>query len=140
MDSKYYTPTIDEFYVGFEYEEDIRYTYSDGDYRLDGGENWIDYMITMQDDLEHLSDLIENDQCRVKYLDKEDIESLEWSPISYDEFQYKEYELYFKEDLQISILKQPEFLFQGSIKNKSELVKLLRQLGIYGQDNQRIIS
>jgi len=64
MENKYYVPNTSEFHIGFEFEEN------------DGSE-WIESEITLWTDLKALFDC--EDKCpiplRVKYLDKEDIES-----------------------------------------------------------------
>ena len=68
---KYYTPEIEEFHVGFEYE------FRHDDFKEDG---WIKYSTPefnpeREDSFIGKSDLSEY---RVKYLDREDIESLEF--------------------------------------------------------------
>lgn len=64
---EYYTPALEEFHVGFEIEL----------YNADGG-CWGKYIVTEGDrPIDFVND-IESDCCRVKYLDKQDIESLEW--------------------------------------------------------------
>jgi hypothetical protein len=74
-------------------------------------------------------------EIRVKYLDKGDIESLGFKYImtSYDGY-------YIKDDIELGIIwdhkryqikrKGEGIIFVGAIKNKSELVKLLKQLNI----------
>jgi hypothetical protein len=89
---------------------------------------------------------IEEKQCRVKYLDQSDIESLGWEfekkhagleqisfsiggPI-YDDILYMDYDLESKY-LRIAWLGDGDVTrFSGTIKNKSELIKLIRQLEI----------
>jgi hypothetical protein len=76
MENKYYTPTIEEFHVGFEYE--YRNTVRDS------SGNQIKSMWKKETfgldmpgwNLETVFIMIQNDNIRVKYLDKEDIESL----------------------------------------------------------------
>ena len=73
---KYYTPSLNEFHVGFEYE-----TYNS--YRKE----WYKTILT-EDNLEALGSFWYNfleAEHRVKYLDKEDIESLGWIPNSWAE-------------------------------------------------------
>jgi hypothetical protein len=132
-DSKYYTPTIEEFYVGFEYEVKkeeswFRCFYSQG--------SLVDIYYKYNDDLDSID--FEADTIRVKYLDQEDIESLGF--ITYDDTTFD------KGDLQIrfNCLLQKKgqglgliiydgysgIIFTGYIKNKSELVKLFKQLDI----------
>jgi hypothetical protein len=131
--SKHYTPTIEEFYVGFEYEVKkeeswFRCFYSQG--------SLVDIYYKYNDDLDSID--FEADTIRVKYLDQEDIESLGF--ITYDDTTFD------KGDLQIrfNCLLQKKgqglgliiydgysgIIFTGYIKNKSELVKLFKQLDI----------
>lgn len=126
---KYYTPEIEEFYIGFEYE--ICYD-----------ELWFVRNIPfypLVKDIQY--------KYRVKYLDKEDIESLGFSRISDDCFNLpiKEYRGRLNQEIRILIRqtvliylamdmnyndKDNLVLFTGNIKNKSELIKLLKQLNI----------
>ena len=84
-DSKYYIPKIEEFHVGFEYE-----TFQEAD-----GHNGILSFMPMQDEDEwwkfkfpdpfvgyHLDKLFKACKLRVKYLDKEDIESFDFNYIN----------------------------------------------------------
>jgi hypothetical protein len=127
-DNKYYTPKIEEFHVGFEYE------FVDGD-----SEDWEKDIISSKYDLkEVMGNLFLN--FRVKYLDREDIESLGFK---FDKFWIREekgsiylfnfYGLtYFNSTRTIKIWLRDtdECIFAGTIKNKSELKRLLKQLGI----------
>ena len=127
---KYYTPEIEEFHIGFEYEyEDINESGSTTSwYKTVVKENEcyiIDQHLKYSDDL----------NLRVKYLDKEDIESLG--------FKFKT-DLYVKDNLTLQVHKDSITIKyydnfnnewrtrveQIVIKNKSELVKLLKQLQI----------
>jgi len=145
MENKYYTPKIEEFCVGFEYEvnglEGI----------WDNGKEERKWVHTSIDDNIHqlfaeTKRLKEEPQnIRVKYLDKEDIESLGWECIKQHPgttnfyFERNEYSLDFdpefgdKWNLRIYDGKdyENEFnYFSGIIKNKSELEKLMKQLNI----------
>lgn len=164
--SKYYTPTIDEFYIGFEYERYIDSSWEELIFDIDyEDENW--------NDLFHTNFCIANNTVRVKYLDKTDIESLGFVEVkALDEFisiskhtyclnkskniecltvennlqnipqeqmsWNKPYYLIITNVGNIWIVDSgitgPNYqyskLFSGIIKNKSELVKLLKQLGI----------
>lgn len=140
-DKKYYTPTIEEFHIGFKYE-------------FMNGNLWEESEMTIQDykcsgaDYEIQGSWFEEEllggirTVRVKYLDKEDIESLGWkyTPCRclFEMYQNKEYNLYhysiaseFNDKSWIEILKDEDYYFSGEIKNKSELKKLMKQLGIY---------
>lgn len=137
--NKYYTPTIEEFHVGFEYE-------------IDYGDEWVSE--TQFDGFLHNKKL---ENIRVKYLDKEDIESLGFESIGSGWYNLKVvpgslgYFLYVRlqrwgEKTYIKAYRQDpattdfdkceycdkEDLVSGAIiKNKSELKKLMKQLGIY---------
>jgi hypothetical protein len=151
MESKYYTPKIEEFYVGFEYYvEDEPYTLTDVTLKL---------MLNSITDDSFVGKCgqgvfrLSTENVRVKYLDREDIESsgfdrtlktnfgLEY--LFYEDKNYK-YCLYQKE-LEVIIFKAckntswlfpPQFseeykpIFSGTIKNKSEFKKILEQLRI----------
>jgi hypothetical protein len=143
MSKKYYTPTIEEFRVGFEYEQVSINPQED---------------ITVSDEVKYeeckfpdpfvgynLNRLVLN-MCRVKYLDKQDIESLGFIEITEDTFEKRKtgdplvtYSIdYFQIDnsdkvfLRIGqdVLSYEDILFQGSVKNLSELTTLLKQIGI----------
>ena len=145
-ENKYYTPTIDEFHVGFEYIISDFYV-KDKHEILDVMD---DYGYPERDELSHINAWINN--CRVKYLDKEDIESfgfikndLNMQQIYTDFFNMNKdcvknkcpYRLYIDYDSHLIMIKYPlsdgQILFNGTIKNKSELKTLLKQLGIYNE-------
>jgi hypothetical protein len=133
METKYYTPNIEEFHVGFEFEGLITER---------GHQSW-----SLNDNLtaNKLSDIIlwlseEKDhpryeEVRVKYLDREDIESLgfntEDNGTCYNmEKGFDIYGLYPLEDNLIEICKFTNTLFKGMVKNKSELKMILKMLNI----------
>ena len=153
---KYYTPTIKEFCVGFEYE-----AYNNADwYWQEDKSGWVkctrDEYNSMTMPLGQISGAISKDWIRVKYLDQEDIESLGFVKI--DEPQSVLEECYEKDGL---VIQTNPFIhenlsnktrighrnlmrdgsgrykgfynyFQGTIKNKSELERVLEMIG-YGQ-------
>ena len=126
MESKYYTPSTEEFHVGFEYEEFVK------------RKGWMP--VTLKDleswNLNSEGFCIDYDDYRVKYLDREDIESLGWElgwkmGLNEDSFTYKDNQLYWQDNQWIQIYDwDSKIIFQGTIKNKSELKRLLKQLGI----------
>lgn len=154
-ESKYYTPDISEFYVGFEFEEDVQ-----------GNNLWTKYFLTRNDlkNLEYATtnefdDILNNlkkEQVRVKYLDEKDILSLgfefdktnkmrywyKWEQYNeriQEDKSYRYWNLYLVHDPDENLIKvtadisdgnQDEKFFEGIIKNKSELKKLLEQLNI----------
>lgn len=139
MENKlYYTPTIEEFHVGFECE-----------LRNSSGPifEWEPFKIIGVDDGEISGNLmdwsfydtrtaIKDEQIRVKYLDKSDIESLGWRFGTNDyvfpenkNVTYGQYKLLFNNN-ELEIIHLSGTLFRGIIKNKSELKKLMKQLSI----------
>ncbi len=148
--SKYYTPTIEEFHVGFEYEvfkpsEDnperkwkkITFYYGEVDRTYNQTTMIINY-----------PGLSKQPLVRVKHLDREDIESLGGVKIkdvhngkhpSYDCFSFErpKYEwfvvMFNYTDNWCTIHMEnhtEDIRFYGAIKNKSELKRILKQLGI----------
>lgn len=133
---KYYTPEIEEFCVGFEYEVNL-------------GSDWVRTKLDVNWKLggETILKLNDNKPVRVKYLDQEDIESLGWKQITKSkysrDFDDVSYKIYHNEISNICIIKEFQendtyetatSIFNGTIKNKSELKKLLKMLKI--TDNQ----
>lgn len=142
MENKYYTPTIEEFHIGFEYETyELYETPNRWKINIFGEEHMeLDHIVFLL--MEH------PDMIRVKYLDKEDIESLGWENVE-DRGMSENYGYTFNKPIQylsggnvcyklrywftnhrvrIEHLGGP--IFEGTIKNKSELKVLLKQLGI----------
>ena len=164
---KYYTPKIEEFHVGFEYQVINNVDTKTGIY------TWRTIYHKVEDSIEQFSGSL-NEDSRVKYLDREDIESLGWE---YDNnfvemAESKKISVYSKtmkynshdatlmilcnttnnlmsiswtnaagasyvaekryNDLSIATIsvQTSNNIFLGTIKNKSELIKLLKQLGI----------
>lgn len=136
---KYYTPTIDEFHIGFEYECQIGY-YSPVTNIYDEG--WISVKVESNNPLNWIEAQIKDNLIRVKYLDKEDIESLGFK-IVWEE--HKPYGDYYKGSLgdtdiwyakltnKIPYIVLTTKYYNGNtranIKNKSELKKILKQTG-----------
>jgi len=133
---KYYTPEIEELHIGFVLECFV-----------DAVKSWRSFDIKNG---KHLDFLI-NQIIRVKYLSKEDIESLGWIIDKVREG--KNQELYFKDNIvlyyryetkELGIFTRdpskneyysvhnvdPHRIQSLVIKNKSELIKLLKQLNI----------
>ncbi len=143
--NQYYTPELEEFHVGFEFEyshNKINYKKQiyDGSQVLKSKSYYDDHGCeydAVEDDLKHI---------RVKRLDREDIESLGFrtnemtTPIS---FESDFYEKKHKGIFRVCLVENEHFvyvkkmyekdvktIFSGIIKNKSELNRLLKQLGI----------
>lgn len=150
-DNKYYVPEIEEFHVGFEYEEQ------------DEDDNWVSKVLDFDYGWIEIPTLFNTDK-RVKYLDREDIESFGFiendtthfidnkllfgNKFECYKFEYKHL-IFFIRPLSnlypdsnnriiISVFnnetmkggEEPVILFNGTIKNKSELKKVLKQLNI----------
>lgn len=160
MDNKYYTPDIEDFHVGFEYEEYYNDIWNKEIITIDsyGGNISGGFF---HDTLMELKD----NNIRVKYLTKEDIESLGFTVESIFESEYWPsitFKKTFKEDIftfnyyitfnfkhdrpyiytnidiatddiiktRIKGVYPKKILFSGGVKNKVELKKLLKQLNI----------
>jgi hypothetical protein len=121
---KYYTPEIEEFHVGFEYE------------RCDDGYSWVKDVYPRA--TEHIK--LENflPYTRVKYLDREDIESLGFKHYNGLIYRKGNYEILhnFNSRLKNSITIRERFgdkwidLAIFPAKNKSELKRILKQIGV----------
>ena len=134
---KYYTPSVEEFHVGFEFE---------GHHEGEIAE-WIKRKFEDGESAKYY------DEYRVKHLDHEDIESLGFKHIQIEWDKVSEERRYSKDNYSLlfysySISEQNkhlrgsvtiyyrtgdfdgEVIFDGIIKNKSELKKLLKQLGV----------
>jgi len=135
-DMKYYTPAIEEFHVGFECQ-----VVQEG--------QWITVMPFESGTLAYVERSLNEDSCRVKYLDRDDIESfgfefqeLKWNKVSEERtFKSAKYTILFfgfytttvnthlKGRLTI-YSEQEDILFDGRVKNKSELKRILTQTGV----------
>lgn len=160
--SKYYAPEIEEFHVGFEFEfRQMHYDFK-GDVNEENvpDKTWVPDRIT-ENDLKGNTDRNRNFghndwfnvfsfPIRVKYLDREDIESLGWRYIETCDFVkrdiYRKGELtlthhpdgncyldivehYDKDSCEYGGICEDGW-FRGTIKNKSELKRLFKQLKI----------
>jgi hypothetical protein len=142
MEDKYYTPEIEEFHVGFEYE----INYMEEPY-------WVKEALVTDAQVIVLPFIITKN-CRVKHLDREDIEDLGWGnykkavdawyefipefSVQLFNISYRAFGLTHGSDGRVRIIgyeysaeaSDEEVLFCGLIKNKSELKKVLKQIGI----------
>ena len=158
MQSKYYTPNISEFHVGFEYERELseyEKRSTSGSWKVETVSNV--KVVTKEDSPPTLG--LAGYKYRVKYLDQADIE--EFFPLSIckgkdlflNTYKFKEnngesssvlcqkidkwscWMITFKDtEVTIGKVNHPDItsihpVFIGEIKNKSELKKLLSQLG-----------
>lgn len=137
LENKYYQPELWEFHIGFEYQrviemdDDDQFIWEDKIFPEEG-------LCTGSIDAPELVELYYNKyldgSVRVKYLDKEDIESLGFKFImtSYDGYwELGNITLGYSYDKRLQIRKGTETIFLGTIKNKSELKRILKQVGIY---------
>lgn len=139
MTNKYYQPQIEEFKVGFRYEvlrkgrpPQEGWMYMDAPNTEDEWFkfSWPDPYVGY--DLKKLFD--SSDQIRVKHLDQQDIEDSNFEVNAEFDWLYKKGDFTLKllaDDNTVIIFdKDDNTLFDGSIKNRSELKVLLTQLGI----------
>ena len=130
--SKYYTPDLSEFYVGFWYE-----------IRTKGMLEYVESMYN-EDDFNEGA-FREGTEFRVKYLDRADIESFGFSPIipngaheNYEPtvwrmanmaiFALNEHNPDNHVQIQIGDAESPKYIMNFIIKNKSELSKILKSI------------
>lgn len=144
-ENKYYTPSIEEFCVGFEFE-----------YLNHFGKNfgkWTIESVDANDSFFHIGSLLASRAVRVKYLDSQDIESLGLIPIpNFPERTKDIYALTFTNPAKSFILEyypnietirevmrtklmiraaENHLLFSGFCRNKSELIRILKMLRKY---------
>lgn len=148
-DEKYYTPIIEEFHLGFEYETKNNFMDGTVKSKKDYDESKWNKNVFGFDGAYILRALTgenaKNGLCgiRVKYLDKEDVEllGLIWNEekkvfISKDKkwgfVCNSDFSSYENKGIRVGItfLKHNIPAFNGYIKNKSEFKKLMQQLGI----------
>lgn len=141
--NKYYTPTIEEFHVGFEYEY------------LTNGDDQINHTINNKADLVDCIEDLEENKVRVKHLDQEDIESFrfKFTGRTIDDWYKLEgnFEIPMSNHRNMQIRLQHDFrthqgvrivgyefdensdsetFYRGSCKNKSELKRILTQIKV----------
>ncbi len=133
LESKYYTPSIEEFHIGFEYELLKKVSRYDNHWRFEILKKiFVPTKANRDFDWIRLQIDLEDKEIRVKHLDKGDIESLGWKHGPRETFYEKgEYQLYEYDLGYIHIYDgEANFVFRGTTKNKSELAKLMKQLNI----------
>lgn len=134
MENKYYTPNISEFHVGFEYEVLFRNTIIKTTYQISSDLIAVNRILEKED---------KDFEIRVKYLDKEDIESLGFKEDPSSRPNRLVYEKNI-DDYVIGIVRytttsvllykykySEERLFNGTVNNKFELIKLLKQINLF---------
>jgi len=122
-EKKYYTPSIEEFHVGFEYE--ISYD----------GETYQSKVVDDSDELHRIKTAIESLWVRVKHLDREDIKSLGWKYVpatkTFELIDLAGYEwelIFIPQTLSVDIDLYKGNPFSGTIRNKSELATIMRMI------------
>lgn len=142
-ENNYYTPELEDFYTGFEFE----YKPKEGPWVKVNYNNWMSPNKGMELDFCTENELLSNfnkldvatkrlNIVRVKYLDSEDIESLGFKHYNeenaIERYELNGYFLYWYGNPFLSICKidMNNQIFRGKIKNKSELKVLIKQLGI----------
>lgn len=145
-EKKYYTPKIEDFHVGFEFE-----------YKVTGEKGWVKTLLKDEDleaedpggwgwdsTIAFYHRLLRDNNVRVKHLDKEDIESLgfiyrrivndiyeEYTPIEYNTLPSTgNIILRNTKSNEVICFKKLNNKFEGNIKNKSELKKVLKMIEI----------
>jgi hypothetical protein len=141
-DNKYYTPSIEEFHVGFEYEHSADVTVGGNKLPIDHPDSWFECKLEVDDDLSEIEvKLSIENVIRVKYLDKEDIEA--------EGFSYKKHQVsedFWKGDTHdntlievlpdktLCIRRRKNGMLESeitgiTIKNRSELKRILKMIG-----------
>jgi hypothetical protein len=161
MNDKYYTPEIEEFHVGFEYEvEDFSKGHKNGVQWVKKTIKSIGRGIEIHEgdydnlaQIEALDDVYVRNTYRVKYLDREDIEEVfeYYERVDGSRDMYKLFKPIFRDrkDKWITVYHVPQTswvlmyvgedkhekhdvsnLFTGTIKNKSELKRIMKMIGV----------
>ncbi len=138
IENKFYTPSLEEFHAGFEFE----FKYTDG--------TWHKTIILSPEDFFNLKKMLSNSVLRVKMLDREDIESCGFD---YSHTSNQDVDFYFHNSITLKTggevkvqirydqrtnmfsidtltPKWDSTCFSGKIKNKSEFKIILEQTEI----------
>lgn len=168
--NKYYTPEIEEFGVGFEYEQKGAYGRW---FKSIFGDSNEEYIGEYDNELSECYWELKSSNIRVKQLDKIDIENLGFinlhttgtqrfkKYVNLKQFEGEEWFDYYlllslryfdntphitikkidihtyKEEIEVSDNVRSEYLFQGYVKNKHEFSKILKQIRLYGNTNNK---
>ena len=128
MEAQYYTPSLSEFHIGFEFEA-----------KEPDSDKWLPFTFTSFQSLNHIHGLIEAGCVRVKRLDADDIVGCGWGESKTQKSQYRhiKYEqqhcwLMFmpENEKNVSIGCGWTNYFLGTIRNKSELLDQMQRCGI----------
>lgn len=137
MENKYYTPELEEFYVGFEYEV-LR--------KSPTTEEWVKFIfpkyprVGVEWGTQDPYNIVGRLTHRVKYIDKEDIESLGciqdtnniyWYTYNNHVFNYSDVTNWMNVWIKDTFYSPGRTaVFSGIVKNKSEFKKLIKQLDL----------
>ena len=134
MHPQFYTPSLSEFRIGFEFE-----MLCSGGKLISGGDwvEWNAYTFDTDWSLEKISDELEEGNIRVKRLDADDIVECGWV---YSE-SFKSSQLFVMDGKPVKLLYCPDIslitimifyqtAFTGVIRNKSELLDQMQRCGI----------
>lgn len=134
MENKYYTPSIEEFHVGFEFEAINTVS------NLPNKDKWESFEmgLGLGEQWTRIENYINSNLIRVKFLDKEDIESLGFviDPSGERYFELDDYQLnldihpVYNVTIFTDKYGDTRMVFQGTIKNKSELKQILKMIGV----------
>lgn len=135
MNPDYYKPEPEEFHPGFEYERIMNVVLPDARWGFEVKKFQFTTEIFTSNAMRfNFFEDLKYDKIRVKLLNDEDIQELGWSVNyhSYGRNYVKEdYTLSYTYDrLRIEIVGVEGRVFLGIIKNKSELIRLMKQLNI----------
>ncbi len=137
-DKKYYIPKLEEFHIEFEYQ--LKDVINDELWSVETFDEKFLPLFSVHPP--SIKSEIEDNNIRIKYLDKEDIESLGFieSPrggrFDIKDLEGEEVQMYLHDNLDegfwyIELYDwDSQYLFRGNIKNKSELKRILTQLEI----------
>ena len=150
MENKYYTPSIEEFFVGFEYEELEFLPVKDPHFGIKITKNiFVEHIWKTGYSNWQFLDNLKDGKIRVKYLDASDIEELGFTVVktkgnsfeavkkftfTYDNYPSEgEYNIIVSGD-KYCVIKLKDIgettLFRGEIKNKNVLKQVLKMLDI----------
>ena len=137
MEKKYYTPSIEEFHVGFEFDVlNNKDKFYDPQHEVG---KWLNATVDngIFSDLQNISRLLIDGQIRVKHLDREDIKSLGWKYVpatkTFELIDLAGYEwelIFIPQTLSVDIDLYKGNPFSGTIRSKSELATIMRMIGI----------
>lgn len=139
MENKYYTPKIEEFYIGFRFEfYRTLTTYIEGQEPIVSND-WLEAVVATDfpnPTIPMIDAMLHKGHIRVKELDETDIIEAGWK---FDEKNYYDYVLkdytidtfnWVDKPFEIKIEKDNDILFRGNIKNYNKLLDVMEMLGI----------